>query len=143
MGGMKNIRGWLCRTALCVLFPCCAAYGFASKDLLDARKLTKELKLSSAQQDSAAQIIARIRNVLETFEWDYAKMTCEAAVWKGERPPLEALKERKKKAYTDVDSLFQGFRQGLDKAQQTRMDGMMKAQDGLLDLHLNDKIPFY
>jgi hypothetical protein len=143
MWGTKILCGWICGALLCALLPCCAAHGADPKDLLDLRKLTKELKLSTAQQDSAEKKIGEIRKVLEVFEWDYARMTCEASLWKGERPPLDVLKERKKRAYTEIEALLRAFREGIDKNQQARLDRLMKGWDGLLDLHLNEKIPFY
>lgn len=143
MWGVRNVCRWACSAFLCALLPCCVAHATDPKDLLDLQRLTKELKLSPAQQDSAKQKIEQIRKVLETFEWDYARMTCEACIWKGERAPLDVLKERKKKAYTEVEGLLRAFREGLDKGQQARLDKMMKGWDRLLDLSLNEKLPFY
>ncbi|MSS73315.1 MAG: hypothetical protein EXS64_17770 [Candidatus Latescibacteria bacterium] len=143
MWGVRNVCRWACGIVLCTLLPCCVAYGADSRDLVDLQKLKKELKLSPAQQDSAKQKIEQIRKVLETFEWDYAKMTCEAAIWKGDRPSLDVLKERKKKAYMEVENLLRTFREGLDKGQQARLDKMMKGWDRLLDLSFNEKLPFY
>ena len=58
--------------ALCFIFPALVAYGQGPEDLLDLRKLTKKLKLSPAQQDSARRKISQIQNTLKAFEWDYA-----------------------------------------------------------------------
>ena len=60
--------------ALCFIFPALVAYGRGPEDLLDLRKLTKKLKLSPAQQDSARRKISQIQNTLKAFEWDYARM---------------------------------------------------------------------
>ncbi len=143
MWGVKDVCRWACGALLCAVLPCCVAYGAEPRDLLDLQKLTKELKLAPAQQDSAKQKVEQIREVLEACEWDYARMTCEAFIWKGERTPLDVLKERKKKAYTEVESLLRAFREGLDKGRQTRLDRMMKGWDRLLDLPLHEKLPFY
>ena len=128
--------------ALCIIFPALVAYGRGPEDLLDLRKLTKKLKLSPAQQDSARWKISQIRNTLKAFEWDYARMTSEAAIWKGMSGDLNEVRDRKKKAIAEIDRVLDNFRGSLDSRQQDRLDGMTKRKERLLDLRFNQKMPF-
>ncbi|MSS70307.1 MAG: hypothetical protein EXS64_02335 [Candidatus Latescibacteria bacterium] len=112
------------------------------KDLLDLQKLTKRLDLSPAQQDSAGQVIDRMRNALETFAWDYAKLTCEASVW-GQAPPAsETLKTRKRKALEEMENLLKPFEETLNEDQKSRLRGMIQSLPRLLNSPLSGKTPF-
>ena len=124
-------------------FPWGVAHALAPKDLLDTNKLRSELNLTRAEQDSARQMVSEIRRVLEGFHWDFGRMTCEAAIWKGQRPTLTELKDRKKAAYTETENLFKGFRNGLEESQRLRLDRIMKGWEALLDLRIKDDLPFY
>ena len=128
--------------ALCFIFPALVAYDRGPEDLLDLRKLTKKLKLSPAQQDSARRKISQIQNTLKAFEWDYARMTSEAAIWKGMSGDLNEVRDRKKKAIAEIDRILYNFRGSLDSRQQDRLDDMTKRKDRMLDLRFNQKMPF-
>ena len=134
---------WVVCLLICIFLPAGETYGANPKDLLNLKKIRKKLKLSSAQQDTARQKVDQIKDILTRFEWDYAKMTCEAAIWKGDRASLKVIKDRKKDAYTQVEDLLKTFRDGLGERQKRRLDKMMEGWEGLLDLQFNKDIPFY
>ncbi len=112
------------------------------KDLLDLQKLTRRLDLSPAQQDSAGQMIDRMRNVLEAFGWDDAKRTCEASVWGQDPPASETLKARKRKAIEDMKGLLMPFAETLGEDQKTRLRGLTRGLNRLLNLPPSGKVPF-
>lgn len=112
------------------------------KDLLDLQKLTKRLDLSPAQQDSAGQVIDRMRKVLGAFGWDYAKLACEASVWGQDPPASETLKTRKRKALEEMEGLLKPFEETLGEDQKARLRGLTRGLNWLLNLPLSGKVPF-
>jgi hypothetical protein len=113
------------------------------KDFLDLQKLTRQLNLSPAQQDSVARVIERVQDALKASTWDYARMTCEASAWDQDPPTPETLTARRKKAREEVKDLLKPLWETLDQDQQAHLDNLTQGLDLLLRLHSDILMPCY